>query len=66
MEAEVDIFLRQYRRKRQRGREPNDRHYDRQIEERVKHMDPLELDALLRGDMDDLRAAEDEDARVGE
>jgi len=40
--------VRQYARKAQKRQEPNDRDYDRKLEERVKRMAPEELDALLR------------------
>ncbi|HET6586169.1 MAG TPA: hypothetical protein VFG67_00185 [Oleiagrimonas sp.] len=46
----VGTFVRQYERKAQRGVEPNDRHYDRKIENELKRMDPFELDILLNGD----------------
>jgi len=43
-------FRREYARKAQRHREPNDRQYDRKMEDRVKRMDPEELSELLYGD----------------
>ena len=43
-------FLRQYGRKKHAGSDPNDRSYDREIEKKLKHMDPVELDELLRGE----------------
>jgi len=46
--AELGLFVRQYARKAQKRQEPNDRDYDRKLEERVKRMAPEELDALLR------------------
>jgi hypothetical protein len=47
-------FLQQYERKKRPGKgEPNDRKYDRSIEDAVKRMDPEELDALVRGDDSD-------------
>ena len=49
-------FVQQYARKRGNhkggGHDPNDRGYDRKIEEKMKRMDPEELDALLNGDVD--------------
>lgn len=43
----------QYERKKRPGRgEPNDRTYDRKLEVAVKRMDPVELDALLNGDVE--------------
>ena len=41
--------MRQYgRTSRRPGWDPNDRHYDRKVEEEIKRMDPQELDELLR------------------
>jgi hypothetical protein len=48
--AEVAVFVRQYGRKAQKGVEPNDRRFNEDVERRVKQMDPLELDRLLRDD----------------
>jgi hypothetical protein len=53
MKADLGVFLRQYRRRRQAGSEPNDRTYDRTIEKMVKRMDPVELDQILRGEDDE-------------
>ena len=50
--GELGTFIRQYGRKAQAGREPNDRRYDRGIERLVKRMDPAELDELLREDVE--------------
>lgn len=30
--------------------DPNDRHYDRKLEQKIKRMDPKDLDALMRDD----------------
>lgn len=46
----VAIFLRSYERKARPGLDPNDRSYDRNVEEIVKRMDPVELDRLMHGD----------------
>lgn len=46
--ADVQLFARQYARRAMKGIDPNDRRYDREVEARVKRMDPRELDALLR------------------
>ncbi len=51
--AEVPTFMKRYTRKRPHRGEPNDRKYDRKVEELVKRMDPVELDALLHGDEDE-------------
>ena len=53
LEGNVGTFLKQYKRKAQSGVEPNDRHYDRRLEEKIKHMDPEELDELLNGPADE-------------
>jgi len=42
--------VQRYERKAQRGAEPNDRRYNRDIEKSVKRMSPDELDRLLRDD----------------
>ena len=42
-----------YARKCQRRREPNDRRYDRGLEQMFKRMRPEELDRLMRDDLDD-------------
>jgi hypothetical protein len=45
--------MQQYERKKRPGQgEPNDRKYDRKLEDAVKRMDPEELEALLRGETD--------------
>lgn len=45
-------FLRQYRRKAQRGMEPNDRPCDRKVEQQIKRMRPEDLSDLMAGDED--------------
>ena len=51
--ADLGSFMQQYERKKRPGQgEPNDRKYDRKLEDAVKRMDPEELDALLRGETD--------------
>ena len=50
--AELAIFIRQYGRKAQKGVEPNDRRYDKDVEREVKRMDPITLDRLMRDDED--------------
>lgn len=59
LQGELGTFMRQYSRKKHPGHDPNDRGYDRQIEQQMKQMDPRELDELLHGDSDD-RAASDQ------
>jgi hypothetical protein len=41
-------FIRQYARKRQKGMEPNDRSYSRDLEKKIKRMKPAALDDLLK------------------
>jgi hypothetical protein len=45
--VELAVFVRQYGRKAQKGVEPNDRRYDKDVEREVKRMDPITLDRLL-------------------
>lgn len=52
LKSKIGAFMRQYQRKAEPGWDPNDRHYDRQLEEKLKRMSPEELDALLN-DTDD-------------
>jgi hypothetical protein len=48
--ATVSLFVQQYSRKAQRGVEPNDRRYDRDLEKALKQLKPEALDALIRDD----------------
>jgi hypothetical protein len=48
--GELSVFVQQYGRKAQRGVEPNDRHYSRKVEDRMKRLHPEELSALLAMD----------------
>jgi hypothetical protein len=48
--ADIQLFAKLYARPAQKGVEPNDRRYPREIEREVKRMPPDELDRLLRGD----------------
>jgi hypothetical protein len=53
MRAQLAAFIRQYGRKRQSGGlDPNDRRFDRQLRDRIKRMDPQELDELLGDEQD--------------
>jgi hypothetical protein len=52
LQGEIGAFVRQYGRKKNQN-DPNDRRYDREIEQLVKHMSPEELDALMHGDVDE-------------
>lgn len=50
--GELAAFVRQYRRKAHPKWDPNDRGYDRKLEEKIKRMKPEELDAMLRDEVD--------------
>jgi hypothetical protein len=50
MRANIGTFLQQYQRKAQRGVEPNDRHYDRDFEARLRRMKPEDLSRLMSDD----------------
>jgi hypothetical protein len=50
--ADVAYFVKAYSRKAQKRREPNDRHYSRELEQKLKQLMPEELDRLLRDDED--------------
>jgi hypothetical protein len=47
---ELGTFLRQYGRRAQKGQDPNDRTYDREIEQELRRVKPEELDRLINGD----------------
>lgn len=49
----LQLFAKQYARKAQRGCEPNDRQYDRNVELQAKRMKPEELYRLLHHGEDD-------------
>jgi len=44
----VRTFVKQYGRPAQKGIEPNDRRFEREVEQTVRRMKPEDLDALLR------------------
>jgi hypothetical protein len=49
LKQHLPVFLREYgRTSRRRGYDPNDRQYDRELEQEIKRMDPQQLDALMR------------------
>ena len=51
IKAEYDAFIKQYARKRAKnGKDPNDRNYDRKLEEKIKRMKPEELVEILNDD----------------
>ena len=47
----IGDFFKAYQRKAQRGVEPNDRHYDRKVEKKVKALPPEELSNLMHDDV---------------
>jgi hypothetical protein len=49
----MGAFLRQYKRRAHPGYDPNDRGYDREIEEYIKRLKPEDLDVLLNGEEDE-------------
>jgi hypothetical protein len=49
--GDIRLFVQEYGRRKPRGSyEPNDRGYDREIEETVRRMSPEQLDELMRDD----------------
>ena len=50
--AAVSVFVQRYARKAQRGVEPNDRRYSREVEKALKQLKPDELDRLMHDDED--------------
>jgi hypothetical protein len=46
------VYLRQIGRQAQKGVEPNDRSYDRKLDEKLKRMRPEDVDSLFRGEED--------------
>jgi len=49
LEGDIGAFMKQYQRKAHAGGDPNDRWYDRKLEEKIKHMRPEELNNFLYG-----------------
>lgn len=64
MDRQMGAFLRQYTRKAYPGRDPNDRGYDRAIEQYIRRLRPRDLDVLLHGDEDE-RLAQPGEAQAG-
>ena len=53
IKAEYDLFAKKYARKKSRnGGDPNDRHYDRKLEEKIKRMKPEDLAEILNHEED--------------
>ena len=50
---QIGAFLRQYRRRAHAGHDPNDRGYDRGIEQYLRRLKPEDLDVLLNGEEDE-------------
>ena len=50
---EIGAFLQQYRRKAEPGWDPNDRGYDRKVEQYLSRLKPEDLDEVLNGDKDE-------------
>ena len=49
IKAEYELFAKKYARKKSRnGGDPNDRQYDRKLEEKIKRMKPEDLAELLQ------------------
>lgn len=53
LSRQIGGFLQQYQRQAQKGQEPNDRGYDREIEKIIRKLKPEELDVLLNGEADE-------------
>lgn len=53
MSGRIGVFLRQYMRRAQPRNEPNDRGYDREIEQYIRRLKPEDLDLLLYGEEDE-------------
>ena len=48
--AQLGRFVQQYGRKAHKGWDPNDRVYDRKLEEKIKRLSPEDLSDLLSGE----------------
>lgn len=48
--AELGRFVQQYARKAHKHWDPNDRSYDRKLEEKMKRLSPEELSSMLSGE----------------
>ena len=51
--AQLGRFVQQYERKAAKGWDPNDRGYDRKLEEKIKRLSPEVLSDLLSGENDE-------------
>jgi hypothetical protein len=52
LELQIGTFIKQYARKKHAGHDPNDRSYDRNIEKKIKNMNPEELSHIINEDED--------------
>ncbi len=53
IKKEVGLFIKQYKRKSDPHVDPNDRMYDRKIEQKIKRMKPEKLQDILYDESDD-------------
>ena len=53
IKKEVGLFIKQYKRKSDPHVDPNDRMYDRKIEQKIKRMKPEKLQEILYDESDD-------------
>lgn len=51
--SDVAVYLREVGRKTQKGRDPNDRGHDRELERKLRRMRPEDVDALMRSGDDE-------------
>jgi hypothetical protein len=58
--CDIGSFLQQYERKKEQGYDPNDRGYDRELEEQIKKMSPEELSEIMTGYGSDISQEIDE------
>ena len=61
IKSNIGTFLKQYKRKSDKNIDPNDRSYDRNLEEIIKKMKPDELFCLMYDGDDDFVDAPDDD-----
>jgi hypothetical protein len=57
----ASLFFQRYARRAQKNTEPNDRHYDRDVERVVRRLKPEDLDVLMNGENDERLNGPDED-----
>lgn len=53
LEGELSCFVQKYARKAHAGHDPNDRGYDRKVEDAMRRLRPDDLSALLSGEYGD-------------